>query len=1202
MKRKGIQLLAMFLAMVLLIASLAIPVSATWTYPDGGTLTGTVGGRGITPNKTIYIYHKDSSGNLLKYCEYKTDNDDYYCHGDSLYGYDIIGFSSNQGLGESCVLTWAAGNDSKAGYAQIGWQFYKIIGGKSITCNVTYQKQEPTKFTINHYTIDKNGSKTLYSSSTSSYTYGNSMYIGRVYPTGYSLEDGYLSSISGTFTYDVLDAGKNVDTRLYYNYHQGSRRGDMYDRKSYTYSSKDYIDYCDNREIKVTFLYRINSYTISFDANGGSGAPEAVTKYYGDTLTLPSTTPTRSGYTFQGWGTSASSTSASYQPGGSYTSNSAITLYAVWKSNAPTTYTVSYNANGGSGAPSSQTKTKDVTLTLSSTKPTRSGYTFKGWSTSSTATSATYQPGGSYTSNAAVTLYAVWQKNATTYSVTYNANGGSGAPGTQTKTENVTLTLSSTKPTRSGYTFKGWATSSTATVASYQPGSSYTANAKVTLYAVWSKNPSQYTVSYNANGGSGAPPSQTKTEGVALTLSATKPTRSGYTFLGWSTSSTAISATYSAGGSYTANAGATLYAVWSCNHTTTSRVYVTGCDWEQRCDQCGAVTSTGTTHGPYSYGDWTYYSSAQHKRVKSCDYGDYSTNEYASHNTEKRYSQYNSSQHAVNQYCTDCKTNIGSTTYESHNFVATVGTASTVYRCSQCQYSYEVANTYTVTYNANGGTGAPGAQVKTHGENLTLSSVKPSKSNCVFLGWNTQSTATVSQYSAGSTYTDNKSITLYAVWEKAKYDFSISNLTIGESSIYRYGTTTVRVRVDSWDKVNSYSGIPVELLYDGIVVGTQTVNLPAYGIAYVTFNLNVGNTVGSHSVSARVNWNNHMSEDNTANNTVSGSLNVLDYDYEMSVGSVALNSSYCEGTTVISSFTVNNDSDVDILPSHHNSASFSAYYYNGSTKVVIWTDKKTDVVIPSGGSNLVYFKWTVPSGLTGKTVYCECTVNSDNSLNEENRNNNTVVFQTVIKSVLESQTPDTRYERTAPANYSASAPIPANNRTGFSWTEWKYENGAFVLKTYGIRVNSAIPTLKPDVSCPTAEMTNGHWTIKSGYGITLEWTPAIIAESGCSMPSSDCYTGIQYAYATYPEYRYEMALNCCDNLDLIGNKYCFRQNADADGYARVHFIPVYVGDGSYSVSISAAGIWTPAGMISITVNSDTLEVSGSIYDDYYVGN
>lgn len=72
----------------------------------------------------------------------------------------------------------------------------------------------------------------------------------------------------------------------------------------------------------------------------------------------------------------------------------------------------------------------------------------------------------------------------------------------------------------------------------------------------------QWTVSYNANGGSGAPGSQTKTYGQNLTLSSTKPTRTGYVFLGWSTSSTATEATYLAGATYTANAGATLYAVW----------------------------------------------------------------------------------------------------------------------------------------------------------------------------------------------------------------------------------------------------------------------------------------------------------------------------------------------------------------------------------------------------------------------------------------------------------------------------------------------------------------------------------------------------------------------------------------------------------------------------------------------------------------
>ena len=151
-----------------------------------------------------------------------------------------------------------------------------------------------------------------------------------------------------------------------------------------------------------------------------------------------------------------------------------------------TTYTISYNANGGSGAPSAQTKTQNVTLTLSSTKPTRANYTFLGWATSSTATTAQYQPGGSYTANAATTLYAVWKSaQATTYTISYNANGGSGAPSAQTKIQNVILILSSTKPTRTNYTFLGWATSATATTAQYQPNGNYTANAAAMLYAVW---------------------------------------------------------------------------------------------------------------------------------------------------------------------------------------------------------------------------------------------------------------------------------------------------------------------------------------------------------------------------------------------------------------------------------------------------------------------------------------------------------------------------------------------------------------------------------------------------------------------------------------------------------------------------------------------------------------------------------------------
>ncbi len=73
-------------------------------------------------------------------------------------------------------------------------------------------------------------------------------------------------------------------------------------------------------------------------------------------------------------------------------------------------YTISYNANGGTGAPASQTKYKESVLTLSTQKPKRTGYIFKGWAVTNTAESATYQPGGSYSSNSDVVLYAVWEK------------------------------------------------------------------------------------------------------------------------------------------------------------------------------------------------------------------------------------------------------------------------------------------------------------------------------------------------------------------------------------------------------------------------------------------------------------------------------------------------------------------------------------------------------------------------------------------------------------------------------------------------------------------------------------------------------------------------------------------------------------------------------------------------------------------------
>lgn len=154
---------------------------------------------------------------------------------------------------------------------------------------------------------------------------------------------------------------------------------------------------------------------------------------------------------------------------------------------AVSTYTVSYSANGGSGAPARQTKQHGVTLRLSSTRPVRDGFEFIGWGTSSTDTTPNYQPGGNYTANASITLYAIWEpEDATVYCyIKYNANGGSNEP-TYTRVEQGTATnISSETPTRIRHTFLGWSTNKSATSATYDAGQSVTLNSSLYLYAVW---------------------------------------------------------------------------------------------------------------------------------------------------------------------------------------------------------------------------------------------------------------------------------------------------------------------------------------------------------------------------------------------------------------------------------------------------------------------------------------------------------------------------------------------------------------------------------------------------------------------------------------------------------------------------------------------------------------------------------------------
>ena len=146
-------------------------------------------------------------------------------------------------------------------------------------------------------------------------------------------------------------------------------------------------------------------------------------------------------------------------------------------------YTVTYDANGGTGAPASQSKMHGTTIAISSTEPTRTGYSFLGWASSAEASEPTYSAGSTYSADANITLYAIWL--ADTYDVIFDANGGTGAPEKLIKTYGIDLTIPDTIPIRTNYNFLGWSTSSNLTTAIYRPGTKYTANNGITLYAVW---------------------------------------------------------------------------------------------------------------------------------------------------------------------------------------------------------------------------------------------------------------------------------------------------------------------------------------------------------------------------------------------------------------------------------------------------------------------------------------------------------------------------------------------------------------------------------------------------------------------------------------------------------------------------------------------------------------------------------------------
>ena len=250
----------------------------------------------------------------------------------------------------------------------------------------------------------------------------------------------------------------------------------------------------ENKEVYLHMWLRWYRFNLSFNSNGGSAVnsindiPYKVSTgnndsngyvtYTEKTVTLPA--PTRTGYTFKGWARSGGSSSLKGTVKSSdikvNSDGENITLTAQWTAN---TYTVTFNANGGSVSTASKSVTYNSTYGTLPT-PTRTGYTFNGWYTA-TSGGTKVESGTKVAITAAQTLYARWTVN--TYTVTFNANGGSVSTTSRSVTYDSTYGTLPT-PTRTGYGFNGWYTAASGG-SKVESGTKVTKASNHTLYAQW---------------------------------------------------------------------------------------------------------------------------------------------------------------------------------------------------------------------------------------------------------------------------------------------------------------------------------------------------------------------------------------------------------------------------------------------------------------------------------------------------------------------------------------------------------------------------------------------------------------------------------------------------------------------------------------------------------------------------------------------
>ena len=531
----------------------------------------------------------------------------------------------------------------------------------------------------------------------------------------------------------------------------------------------------------------INSYTITYNLNGGTGNISNTTKVEDINTNITSTIPTKEGYTFQGWGSSTTDTTVDYLSNASYTANENKTLYAIWKK----TITITFVANGATISKESVTcdmYNADTSCKVTFPTITRSGFTITGFNTDSTATTSQVASGAEKSVSANATYYAITSKQIT---ITFYRNGatsitpkGGSASTTTSLTQTCTIrnsvtNCSITSPTITASsntpTVLGWNTSASSTSSAWSQNTAKTFTDNASYYAITKKDAITYTATFNANNATLVDTTNTDsatkdsctidavyngaTQGTSCTVyspNITGPSNTP-TVVGFNTSATATASAWAVNTSKTISSNVTYYAIttkakttltakFNANGATLSSASNLTCDLAATYNGAAQATSCTVTAPTITRSGFTITG--------------YNTSASATANN----SSYNTSTRALT--------------------LTTSNNNSTWYAIT--------SKVITITYSANGGSGSMTPSTCTIQNSATTCQVYLkdnafTKTGYKLEGWGKTTSST--SYGAGQSVSFSSDTTLYAIWITdpcyGKTCYSYGTLTPYESTNYR---------------------------------------------------------------------------------------------------------------------------------------------------------------------------------------------------------------------------------------------------------------------------------------------------------------------------------------------------------------------------------------------------------------------------------